>query len=93
MQAHGSYFPHQGLNLHPLHWQHKVLATGPPGKSPNQFFGDPFLNISCLTKAYQTLRKDMKDRDQNKQTIRGLTRIQNLQIHNYWRQKYKQGGS
>ena len=26
--------PTQGLNLHPLHLKHKVLTTGPPGKSP-----------------------------------------------------------
>ena len=48
----------------------------------NQFFSAPLLNISCLTKAYQTLRKDMKGRDQNKQTIKGLTGTQNLEIHN-----------
>ena len=23
----------QGANLHPLHWVHRVLTTGPPGKS------------------------------------------------------------
>ena len=26
-------FPDQGLNLGPLHWALRVLATGPPGKS------------------------------------------------------------
>ena len=26
-------FPDQGLNLGPLHWECRVLATGPPGKS------------------------------------------------------------
>ena len=26
-------FPNQGLNLGPLHWQHEVLTTRPPGKS------------------------------------------------------------
>ena len=25
--------PHQGSNLCPLHWEHKVLTTGPQGKS------------------------------------------------------------
>ena len=30
----GIYFPNQGLNLGPLHWECRVLATGPPGKSP-----------------------------------------------------------
>ena len=28
----GSNFPHQGSNPCPLHWQHRVLTTGPPGK-------------------------------------------------------------
>ena len=31
--ASGIYFPDQGLNLSPLHWELGVLATGPPGKS------------------------------------------------------------
>ena len=31
----GPYFPNQGLNLHPVHWKHRVLTTGPPGKSLN----------------------------------------------------------
>ena len=29
----GVYFPDQGSNLGPLHWECGVLATGPPGKS------------------------------------------------------------
>ena len=29
----GSLFSSQGLNLGPLHWEHGVLTTGPPGKS------------------------------------------------------------
>ena len=27
--------PDQGWNLHPLHWKHAVLTTGPPRKSPS----------------------------------------------------------
>ena len=27
--------PHQGSNYRPLHWQPRVLTTGPPGKSHN----------------------------------------------------------
>ena len=27
-------FPWSGIYLGPLHWEHRVLATGPPGKSP-----------------------------------------------------------
>ena len=30
--------PDQGLNLGPLHWEHRVLATGPPGKSLDVLF-------------------------------------------------------
>ena len=26
----------QGLNPHPLHWEHGVLATGPPEKTPDE---------------------------------------------------------
>ena len=29
-----SYFPDPGSNLEPLHWEHGVLATEPPGESP-----------------------------------------------------------
>lgn len=29
----GSYFPHQGLNLHFLNWKHRVLTAESPGKS------------------------------------------------------------
>ena len=29
----GSQFPYQGSNLHPLQGKHRVLTTGPPGKS------------------------------------------------------------
>ena len=31
--ASGIWFPDQGSNPGPLHWEHRVLATGPPGKS------------------------------------------------------------
>ena len=34
--ARGIYFPNQGLNLGPLCWDCRVLATGPPGKSPGK---------------------------------------------------------
>ena len=29
LQACGIQFPDQGLNLGPLHWEHRILATGP----------------------------------------------------------------
>ena len=29
----GIYFPHNELNSSPLIWEHRVLATGPSGKS------------------------------------------------------------
>ena len=34
----GFPFLSQGSNLHPLHWKHRVLNTGPPGKSPEPLF-------------------------------------------------------
>ena len=35
--AYGIQFPDQESIPGPLHWEHGVLATGPPGKSPNNF--------------------------------------------------------
>ena len=32
----GVSFPDQGSNPDPLHWEYRVLATGPPGKSLNK---------------------------------------------------------
>ena len=37
LQHVGSKFPDQGLKPGPLHWELRVLATGPPGKSPSKF--------------------------------------------------------
>ena len=34
----GSQFPNQGLNSDPLHWEHGVLTTGPPGSPGLLFF-------------------------------------------------------
>ena len=34
--ASGIYFPDQGLNPGPLHWEFRVLATGPSGTSPQK---------------------------------------------------------
>ena len=34
----GSYFPDRGLNPCTLHWKHRVLTTGPPGKSQETSF-------------------------------------------------------
>ena len=33
----GNWFPHQGSNPGPLHWEHRVLATGPQGESWEYF--------------------------------------------------------
>ena len=35
-------FPDQGLNPGPLCWEHRVLATGPPGETPGAHFCDLF---------------------------------------------------
>ena len=34
----GIWFPDQGSNLGPLHWEHRVLVTGLPGKSMELVF-------------------------------------------------------
>ena len=34
----GSWLPDRGLNLCPLHWKHRALTIGPPGKSLGDFF-------------------------------------------------------
>ena len=33
----GIQFPIQGSKLDPLHWQHRVPGTGPPGKSQFEY--------------------------------------------------------
>ena len=39
----GNQFPDQWSNLGSLHWEHGVLATGSPGKSPFSIFDNLFL--------------------------------------------------
>ena len=41
--------PDQGLNPDPLHWEHGVLATGPPGKSLEFRFLTP--TLCCFSRA------------------------------------------
>ena len=38
MRHAGSYFPDHGSNPCPPQWRHRVLTTGPPGKSPRCMF-------------------------------------------------------
>ena len=38
----GMLFLDQGLNPGPLHWEHRVLATGPPGKSLESYCWGPW---------------------------------------------------
>ena len=42
-------FPDQGLNLHPLHWEHGVLTTGQQGKSQVQLVYCAIQHLCCLT--------------------------------------------
>ena len=42
-------FPDQGPNPDPLHWEHRVLATGPPGRSQHVTFCDWFLSLSAFS--------------------------------------------
>ena len=43
-------FPNQGSNLGPLHWEHGVLAAGPPGKS---LVGSVVKNPPASTRTFQ----------------------------------------
>ena len=44
-------FPDQGSNLGPLHWEFRVLATGPPGKS----LTSNFIGITRERERYQMI--------------------------------------
>ena len=47
----GSYFPVQWLNPCPLHWKHRILTPGSPGKSHMYLFELEFLSFlewDCL---------------------------------------------
>ena len=44
----GVYFPDQGLNPGPLHWELRAPATGPPGKSPLLSFFGFYLTSSLI---------------------------------------------
>ena len=52
-------FPDWGLNLGPLHWKCRVLATGPPGKSLLWFFD--LKNQLWSTSLWQTGKKMVLD--------------------------------
>ena len=40
----GIWFPDQGFNLGPLHWEHGILATGPAG---NPEFGFEYVEVEA----------------------------------------------
>ena len=44
----GIFVLYWGSNPHPLHWEHEVLATRPPGKSPNLSFKDLSEDLPAL---------------------------------------------
>ena len=48
----GGLVPRPGIEPGPLHWEHRVLATGPPGKPPKY----------CV---YGSLKKKIKENDYN----------------------------
>ena len=64
----GSSFPDQGSNLRSLHWQHRVLATGPPGKS----LGFLYKSVS-LSKPYSSSgKRKEKKKKKGVNTLMGL---------------------
>ena len=52
----GIYFPNQGTNPGPLHCEHRVLASGPPGKSLPIFL-NPVSSTLLFPKAKQAKAK------------------------------------
>ena len=54
--AHGIQFPDQGWNPGPLHWELRVLATGPPGKSQPVTFKNPLTR--CTPETNTTLESN-----------------------------------
>ena len=48
----GVSFLDEGLNLSPLHWEHGVLAAGPPGKSHFRVFMWDFITDVQLIKSF-----------------------------------------
>ena len=48
LAACGIWFPDQGSNPGPLHWEHGVLATGPSGKSTNEVLKKSVMDIFPL---------------------------------------------
>ena len=64
----GSSFPDQGSNPRSLHWQHRVLATGPPGKS----LGFLYKSVS-LSKPYSSSgKRKEKKKKKGVNTLMGL---------------------
>ena len=53
----GGLVPRPGIEPGPLHWEHRVLATGPPGKSPKY----------CV---YGSLKKKIKENNYNSATCK-----------------------
>ena len=59
--------PYQGWNLSPLHWELRVLATGPPGMSQSYCSVKALSSIMSLTeygrfKTASTLERKPSDR-------------------------------
>ena len=55
----GFWFPDQKSYPGPLHWECRVLASGPAGKSL-KFFSDPFSNMHSLTTTKFTFKAFLK---------------------------------
>ena len=52
VQHEGSWFPDEGSNPCPLHWERGVLTTGPPGKSHSIIYytGQPSISMGSASK-------------------------------------------
>ena len=71
-----TWFPDQGLNLGLLHWELRVLATGPPGESPfllmllwrNCWFSGPVAPV--LVQLYPVSRRTLSS-----ESVPGVSRF------------------
>ena len=54
--AWGILLADQGLNMGPLHWEHRVLATSWPGKSQQCVFDNIFATFNIIMKKFHTFK-------------------------------------
>ena len=73
----GIYFPDQGSNRGPLHYECRVLATGPPGKSqPDRFLNASLSSFHFYCFLYQDTHLKVPTGTRQAGQIKGATRLE-----------------